>query len=542
MIKQTLEHWYRLHKLASMTFPYLLVVSFALLCYFVASTSIESVPRDFSFGFVKVLPGSYWVALGMALILFSLGWFSKNQTYLWVSALLLVVTVTSSEDLIHALPGDTTSVVAAGLISQRGFFSTTEHGELNFPGSAIVLAALAIVTNISSTAIVRAFDVFYNVITLAFSAYAFERLGLTKSQALVGGVIVVLSFYLEGVLIHTSLFGFLFYILIFGMSLSQSFNQKSFFLIMVLFAGMVVSHALSPFLTLGGLAGTYLGARFIKWFWKKREYTGTVAGESSQLFLSCLLIATLYWAYYAFVVLSWAVTGLTSVSIPVLLETAGGRVLTSSTPYASDYATFVRLYPPLLFAGFAVYLLSARDTRKLPLVLWIMGLSSIVFVGVSGYVVEIFPRIFAFAILPLSYGVARNLQSKRVRLRMVTATILIIALILYFPARYGQAPAYMVQESALNGSQFLALHSTTEAVYNSTQRELSQSFYIDIYRTQGGADSKMSDYFATSYQGDSWFLYFNGDKQLNNLLGHLKSTGYNKVFSNNRLDIYLGID
>jgi len=186
-----------------------------------------------------------------------------------------------------------------------------------------------------------------------------------------------------------------------------------------------------------------------------------------------------------------------------------------------------------------VYLLKVRDHRKVDMLLWTLGLASTVVIAAVGYVVEIFPRIFAFAILPFSYGIATLFDSRRSHIRAIGIAVLLIALGLHLPAHYGQDSFWTTQESTLYGSQFFGTHSFANASFYSPVRDLRQRFYIDIYRSGVSSNSGPGEYFLLNYQAESWILYSLGDDELNKTISELHSSHYNTVYSSGWFSTYL---
>jgi hypothetical protein len=222
------------------------------------------------------------------------------------------------------------------------------------------------------------------------------------------------------------------------------------------------------------------------------------------------------------------------------LQLALTQVVAPATTYAENYAAVTRLFAPVLFTAFALYLIFETDDRKSQLVLWIMGLFACLTIAISGYVFEFFGRIFAFGLIPIAYGVAKLFQSNRRQLRAAAVSVLLIALVLHLPAHYGQDAFNTSRSHTPVGLSFLAIHSSPAANVSSPLAELHVSYYIDIYRTaNSNPESKQVNYFVMSYEAEQWALYLNGDKYSELLHLILASNSYNTVYSSGLFTIYL---
>jgi len=240
-------------------FLLLLVSTIAMITYTVATTSITVVPREFPYGLSRALPASYWIAFGCSLVLFLVALYIRSTNYVWLSAIILVVLVSGLREILLPIPRDTFNLVAATRIARSGGFSPSQNVFLNFPGSAVLFSSLVVVTGLSPFVILSAFGVLYNPIVLTLSYVGFSRMGTRPLPSVLGGAVVVFSFYLQGVLLYTSLIGFLFYIVIFNLLMAPNPSKnRNTLLLSIFFFAMVVSHAFSPFLTVGAIASMLL--------------------------------------------------------------------------------------------------------------------------------------------------------------------------------------------------------------------------------------------------------------------------------------------
>lgn len=533
----------QLEQRAQDLFPILLLVTIAAFAYFIATLPEIIVPREFPFGILKVLPQQYWLVLSMSVVLLGTSLLSRRTSYLWISSILLTVLIPGLGDLINSYPRDVFAIVAAQRISMSGYFSPADHVFLNFPGPEIIFSSLVLVTGTSALNVIRGFGLIYNPILLALGFALFRRLGIDRQPALLAALVLVMSFYMQGVLVYTSLMGFVFYVAIAGLILAPFTSQSAnTLLLIVLFTAMVISHAFSPFLTVVAVAVLLLG-------WKladsilRRVGLSTLRADpplvSRLILVAFLLILTTYWAYFAFIPFSWGLLKLNSVDFFSLIGGAIAPLASPSTVYQQSYVRVTQLYAPVLFFTFLVYFFSSKDRRATQMLLLLIGLGATIFVALSGYTEEFLARIFAFATLPLSYGVGKLFESKRKLLQAVALIALLMVTPLHLPAHYGQDSFEVFHDSSFHGLRFLAQHSFLNATYNSPLRELSWHYYIDIYRSDNSVDPRPGSYYVLNYASGSWIIYSNADQALQRLDQQLNSTQYERVYSNGMFDLYL---
>jgi len=520
----------------------LILASILAIIYVGATTLVVAVPREFPFGIIRVLPSQYWIALGLSLssLLFAL--FTRLTRHICISGLLLALVVAGLGDLIYAYPRDLFSIAAAERISMTGVFTPAESPFLNFPGSAILFSFLVLVIGATPALIVKAFGLLYDPILLGLSFLTFRRLGISEKQAILGALVVVFAFYMQGVLVYTSLLGFIFYVAFFGLVLAPySKLRAQVFLLAAFFGAMVVSHAFTPFLTLGAAIVMLLGWRFadsaLKMLRLERAPGDPPTTDRSVLILLTLLLVG-YWAYFAADPFAWGLVKLESTDLVSIFRGAGSSILMARTAYQSSYARITELYAPILFLAFAIYLFTSRDSRKLQLSLWILGLAACLVVAVGGYTQEFPARIFALAILPLGYGVARLLQSNRLTLRTIGLGVLLITLSLHLPGHYGQDSFMNVQVSTIQGLAFFAEHSSPHSSIRSRLGELEQEYYFAPHRVGSASLSTPGIYFISNYQVESRVLYSEGDVAARQLTQELNSSQYDRVYSSGWFEVF----
>jgi hypothetical protein len=524
------------------TFLVSLVATLAAATYSVITISIDTVPQHFPFGILMVLPTQYWVAVMFAVALLLFAMHTRVVEYVLIAGLILAVLVAGLGALFHPLPRDLYDVVAAERISRDGFFEPSDYVFLNFPGSAILFSTLLIVAGMGSSLTVRLFELLYNPLLVILGYASFSRLGLVKDKAVSASLILVFAFYLQGVLLATSLLGFAFYVLVFGLALGPHKNSSANKIMLILFfAAMVVSHAFTPFLTFGALAILLLGWKPASLLVRKfaRVGLGGVAPQTNGLILAPLaLILVLYWAYFAFLPLSWGAIAVMSTDLRMLLGTAVSPVVAPATVYARAYASVAELYLPLMAVGFLFYVAADRDKWKSQIMLWITGLASTLVLAVSGYVFEFFARTFALALLPMSYGIARLFVSNRRVVQGLALAVFLIALSLHIPAHYGQDSAYVVRDSTVVGLHFFGAHSSPGADLRAPIQEFRDPFYFGE-GTIGESTNNHNSYYLTSYEADSAVLYENGASALTVLRRGLISSRYAQIYSNGDFLVYL---
>lgn len=113
---------------------------------------------------------------------------------------------------------------------------------------------------------------------------------------------------------------------------------------------------------------------------------------------------------------------------------------------------------------------------------------------------------------------------------------MLVAFGFHLPAHYGQDAFLVYGDSTVVGIRFLANHSFSNAPIDAPVRELSDHFYIDIYRTWDGIGP--GSYSVLSYPSANWVLYSEGQAALGELTGKVESSNYARVFSTGEFEIY----
>jgi hypothetical protein len=524
------------------TLPFFLLGSFIVFVFVIATTSIETVPRDFPFGFTKSLPLQYWIAVALTLILLSTAIIIHANTSIWIAAVFLIALVPGIGYWSHTYPKDVLTLISAEWITRSGFFHFGDNVFLNFPGAVILFSSISVVTNTTPTNVVMAFGLIYNYILLVLSFLFFRRLGMDKNSALFGALVAILSFYFQGALILTSLLGFIFYIAVLGLILAPYSNRiVNNLLLMIFFAGMIISHAYTPFPTITAIATILIGWKILHLILRKsrlEELLGDPPLAGHSILTPLLLILIIYWSYFAALIFSWGLALLMSTNFLAFFHGAISPILSPQTVYQRSYSRIAALYAPPLFFAFGIYLLSTHDRRKPQLLLWLLGLGGPLLFVVSGYSYEFLARSFAFATLPLGYATARLFSSNR-KLRVAAVTVLLITVCLHLPAHYGQDSFWMVQNSTIQGAKFFVAHSFSNVSLNSPLRQLREHYYIDIYRSSPSLERGPGSYFLSNYQAESLVLYMNGSDALEKLVQELRSNQNDLVYSDGSFKAYL---
>ncbi len=532
-----------LQRYVERTLAPLFLLTVAAATYFMATASTPLVPLEVPFGFVKVLPTQYWILLFATVLLLAASITCRSLPYLWASAITLTAIVPALSNLIDPYPRDIFATVATEYISKVGVFNPLEHIFLNFPGSEIVFSSIVIVTKLDPTAVIRAYGLFYNLLLLGISYVSFRRFGVAQIAALLGSLTFVLGFYTQGLLIYSSLNGFLFYVLVAGLVLMPFTNRKANLMLLTLFfAAMTITHAFSPFLTIAGVVGVLLGGKIVDRLIIRRVGVRPLGEAYPQVNFSTaiifLLMTTSFWAYVAFGPFSAGLFEVSSINPANLFEGVISPLLSPQTTYEMSYANFARLYAPVLFSAFAIYLLAVPDKRRLQMLFLTIGLGGTVAVAVAGYAGEFLTRIFAFALLPICYGVSKLFESRRMTLKAVALITLALVLGLHIPAHYGQDAFQTYPTSTIRAVQFLAQHSHPNSTFDSTEREFGWNYYFDVYRSNLSDTEVGTFYYVLSYPAASWEIYSHGDYPFAQLSSRLNSSAYNSVYSNGLFTVY----
>lgn len=501
---------------------------------------MTTVPSEFPFGFMEALPPAYWASVLLSAVLLLLAIAGHERKYLWISAFLLTILIPGLGDLTHPYPRDMNTMVTAEHIVRGGGFSPVEYVFLNFPGAAIVFSFLMLTSGGPSYLVIRAFGLLYNIIVLGLSYLFFRRTAMGQTRSILSALFVVACFYYQGVLIYTSLMGFIFYIAIAGIVFGPKLRRTDCFLLLLFFASMVLSHAYSPFLTLAMLMALSIGWPVMHTLLRRMKlerYAGDPPSVGPQILPFAITILTVYWMYFASAPFSWAFEKLESLRFTSQIGAAWLPILSPQTVSAGNYSHLTELYAPLMFFSFVAYLLLVHhDGRKLQSILWIIGLGGAVFFSVAGYVTEFIARIFSFAILPLSYGIGRIFDLNKRLLPSVGIIVMLVAFGLHLPAHYGQDALFVYGDSTVVGIRFLANHSFSNASIDAPIPELSDHFYIDIYRTWNGLGPGL--YYVLSNPSANRVLYLQGQTTLGKLTGKVESSNYDRVFSAGEFEIY----
>jgi len=526
------------HRSLQRFFPFFFVTTLAVICHFVATTPVVLVPREFPFGLVKALPLEYWVAAVMTVLLMFVAICSSVVPFVWMSSLLLIVLVPGLGYLLGTYPIDLYSTFVPHQIIDANGFSVSSNISLNFPGSVLVFLLLEAITGAPSPLVVRAFGLIYNIVVASLAFMFLRRLGIGRQAAVLGALVFVLSFYMQGVLVYTSLIGMIFYVAIAAVVLVPStfldFRTRTL-LFMLLFSAMLVSHAFSPFMTMAAILTTLVGWKLadrVVHLLGLRRLFGDPPPTSRSILIPAVIMLAAYWMYFASLVFTWGVMRLASINIGAIFGGAASPLVSPGTIHASNYSHIASLYAPVLFGAFSIYLIAERDARKLQLLLWLLGLAGTVVFAMGGYLQEFLARIFAFAALILGYGVARLLSSDRILLRRVGILVLLAALCLHLPAHYGQDSFLVARDTALQGTEFIAEQPFSNRTINEVYTHM-------IYESNEPLVMGLRSFYLFSYQTQSWVTYTQGDLALQGLIGRMRSASHDRVYSNGSFEIYL---
>ena len=534
----------QLQRIGERTLAPLFFLTIGAATYFLATLSSLIVPLEVPFGIVKVLPMQYWLLLMLAVALLVASIATRSMPYLWVSAITLTAVVPALGSLIYAYPNDVFATVAAEYIARSGAFSPVEHVFLNFPGSEIVFSSIVIVTRVDPSTAIRFYGLFYNLLLLGICYVSFRRFGISQRAALLGSLTFVFGFYTQGLLIYSSLNGFLFYVLVASLVLVPYTNRRANMMLLTLFfAAMTITHAFSPFLTIAGVVGVLIGGKIVDRVIIRRLGLQPLSEAYPQVSFSTaiifLLMTTSFWAYVAFGPFSVGLFAVSSINPANLFQEVFLPLLSPQTTYEMSYANFARLYAPVLFSAFVIYLLVVPDKRRLQMLLLTLGLAGTVAVAVAGYAEEFLTRIFAFALLPLCYGVSKLFESRRVTLNAVALIMLALVLGLHIPAHYGQDAFQVDPISTIRGVQFLAQHSHLNSTFDSTERDFGWNYYYDVYRSNLSDTKVGAFYYVMNYPAASWEIYSQGDYSFAQLSSGLNSSAYDSVYSNGLFTVYI---
>lgn len=510
--------------------------------YFMATTSSPLVPLEVPFGIIKVLPIQYWALLFVSLVLLAASVATRKLPYLWFSAIIVTAIVPGLNSLINSGPYDIFAIDAAQYISRSGTFNPVQHIFLNFPGSEIVFSSITLITRVDPMVVIRAYGLLYNLLLLGVCYVSLRRFGVSQIASILGALTFVLGFYTQGILLYSSLNGFLFYIIIASLVLMPFANRRSNVILLTLFfAAMTITHAFSPFLTIAGLVGLMIGEKVLGKFvtrLTRLPLTDARYQVSPSTLVIFLLIVTVFWAYIAFGPFAAGIFQVSSINLGSLLESVISPLLAPQTAYEMSYANLARLYAPVLFVPFVVYLVAVPDKRRLQMLLLTLGLVGAVAIAVTGYTQEFLTRVFAFALLPLSYGVAKMFETRRLALKAVAIIALALVLGMHIPAHFGQNAFEVYPISTVRGVQFIAQHSHLNSTFDSSEREFGWNYYFDVYRSNLSDQETGTFYYILSYPAATWAIYSEGDHAFAQLSSKLNSSAYNSLYSNGLFTVY----
>jgi hypothetical protein len=444
----------------------LVVAIAALLFYTVATTSVYSIsPRDL--GLIDIVPLPFWVGLALIGALFYLGRESKYYSaaafallvgYLYVTPALVKEPVWISNSYYPFAEGQL--ITETGHLVPRSLDILTSYHY--WPLFLYFSSMFTQSTKIPTDLILKGFPLLTIVLYGCFT-YLILRIRLKPSHAILGSAWLLGSFWLRQQYFGPPGISFIFFLLnIFLLTklyfTPSAHRRELFFMLVLSFVAIVMTHALTTFMTLA-VTGALLLVQLL------------VQKKSLTILVPIVGIYAIFVSvYYIFVpqglltiIYQNLIDSLSKLATegPSILGGESGRVLSSEAQKLSYTSSWAIVGINAAIAGIASVLIlkdtllkKAKDHYTIFMILFLAGMGAFG-LTISYGAHEGYQRAFMFGLAPLTYLSIRLLRSKP---QLICVAIVALAF-LNVPAQYGSDTFRLASAEQLEGSSFFAIHA-----------------------------------------------------------------------------------
>jgi len=529
-----------------------MIVSLALILASLTllSTSVASLDST-DWGLVSKLPVIFWIGL---LSLIPITYYSRNSQFrMFILFMLIFLYMYIIPTVIEVYPAlEPSSYYPSGeasLLASTGHWDSDPSIPLisyrEWPGFIFFGSELKLLTNLSDASLYKFFPLI-TIFIYCIITFAILRLELNPAGSFLGIVWLLLSFFYSQYYFSPQGFSFILYLTVillsFKLFLQDKIKQNGAMkiLIVFIFAVLVYSHSLTPFL----IIFLIFTIAFFSYLFVKRE-------DKNLWFRYCIKLFFIWVAYSLYIAKDFfgisisdvyeVILGAHKLSVyneAVRISPSLQQTLTISSAWA-----IVILNGLILFYA-SISLILKKEVRVLKKSIWVISmipLAAFAF-GVE-YGAESYQRAFIFGLVSFSFLCASALSNKP----KILFSVLSIAIILHIPAHYGATSYKVASDTELDGVKFFANAAPNSSSYSYVFT--SYVYYSAPRKTLDDHDlgrppfTKMPDvnalkqtnFFLDSAMQSNYYLYY---VQQDPLTLIRSSDHANKIYDNTRFRLY----
>lgn len=439
----------------------------------ITSTYITSYSST-DLGIISKLPFTFWIGLILLGVLLFAGRKSEKHTIIVVILIFLYVFVIPTivvENKAAWLSISYYRSTQVDFIISEGYlpFDQIQPWELlNWPGYFFISASLSLVTGLPTTW----FAQFFPLLTLALLgivAYSVLKIKLNTTHSCLGALLVLGCFFSGQQYFCPQAIAYLMYIAIILLTAKLFFtktkNASLVATVILLFFGAVITHLLTSFAIL---------ATILVLYFFKVTLLRKIKLSSFFSLLICILFASIFFLYQTTIIgnsFSEIVQAL------YMQLSAGGsdisnvglsnRVVGSTAFQLELFGTYSIALIMLAMAAVSVLILFYGMLKRKPdaktELFWIAWIIISGVLGVSlSYGGEGVIRAFMFMVIPICYLAVKYLSKKP----KILLFILLILLLIHFPAAYTRDNYLYLPTSELKGANALSQYTSADAAVN----------------------------------------------------------------------------
>jgi hypothetical protein len=469
-------------------------------------------------GLFSVLPPEYFISICLLTFsfVFSLCKSERNQKILGIQILMLTIILVSTPILLEGSPRFHSSLKAGGEIDYLVRHTFLAPGSIrynNWPSLDILGAILTVITDIDVTTLLLFSPLCSNILYLLIVFTLFSKTLDDNLKVWLASWIYVLLNWLNQDYFspqNAAYIIYLLFILVFYFSIYKKSGVSIRILYPILIISLVTYHLLTPSVLILNLIPFVLISR-LKQFPSLSSIIKDIKKIPSINLLFLLLIV---------VFLSWQMYGANSMLPKIIhslrdslhsnnaisstksLMTRGSQNHEMITAFRMNFAMLINF---IAFIGaFHLFFIEKKRTFFSITMAAIMCTNlGLVFTG--GYGGEILIRIMLFSLLPLSFFIAQNVNTKSLKLCLVI--FILICPLVNIITRYGSERIDYVPLSDIKGSDFFFDHVKFNSTILDVYDTLQMIKYIEKYHHSSYTPTMPQ--FKSQHSQYIWITWFN---------------------------------
>jgi hypothetical protein len=447
-------------------------------------------------------------------------------------------------------------------IVRNGYLAPDLLRYCNWPAIDILGAFIVNLTGLDIISLLSYTPLASQIIYMLVAFCIFNRIFANKKKVWVSTWIFIMANWLNQDYFSAQNGAFIIYITILFCLLLLLITQhknKSFLklTISVLMCSLVTYHILTPFVLLLNLFALYIISKFIKVALNSNSSILAFISKFVELtpnFNSLIIVLIVLYV-------SWQVYG-ADYMMPTIIRNLQNSlqsqdVATSSASLMSagsiDHikVAYFRLFCAVLlylmsaFGAFHLFIVKGKES-SVSVMLLILMISCLGMFASGGYGGEILIRVLLFSLLPISYFISQNIDSKYL---IVFLIIFLIAFpVFHITSRYGNEQVDYTSPADIDGSNFFFKYVPQHSGILSPGNELFGSKLIEMYTRfpyKGNNSFSYSEltsnlYFCISNKEEQYERFFMSDLDKQNYEGFKSSLDrYNKIYTSRPFCLYV---